>query len=133
MWEKRRITISENLKKELEELVNDFPVPTIRKHLNGENLISSTSIEFHNAMQYDLEVYRDNQELVKSVLDEWNRFFCTDDIEINYNDIQVMPYTILEVEYDEYTNRLIRRAMNLQHHYLDEIINAGRGPMKNKG
>ena len=128
--EVRKVVVSERILRPLEDLVRDFPSPSIRDFLKENKKPSAPSLEYNmkftNYLHADLETYEYNQEIINAVIHEKCKFFSTDDIEIDLNSIVVTPVTILQVELDPKVEWLIDRGLELQRAYLEEVMKAGR-------
>ena len=122
--EVRKVKIDNDILKPLEDLLNDFPVPSIREYLEKYGTPTKPSMEFTTRYRNDLDVYRKNQEILEKVIYERNKFFDTEDIDTSH--IVIMHATILRVDLDAKVEWLIDRGLKLQHAYLNEVLNGGR-------
>ena len=124
--ERRKVQISEEVVRPLEELVKNYPIPSVKIFIEENGVPNKPSMEFTNRMHNDLRVFESNQAILNRVITERNKFYSTDDLDIDIDNVLAMPITILEVECDARIEYLIECALKLQHKFLDEVLNAGR-------
>ena len=116
----RKMVIDSNLVKSMEGLVDNFPRPkALMKIEEGASpeIYYKNNVIYHN----NLETYKAIDEKVQEALHTELEYFSTKDIDIPY-DSSVMPVTILTVEMDVHFDELVKKAIELEGKYLDEMM-----------
>ena len=115
----RTVKIDEEIVKPLEDLINNFPHPSIRDFISKNGAPNRASIAFTNCFNDDLKTYEKNQEILKSVIDANYEFYRTDNIP---DEMKPTEGTILTVHPDWKVEKLIKTAIDMQGKFLREVL-----------